>query len=328
MRSRRPAALVPESGPVVVGGIGGSGTRVVAEVLRALGMYIGTDLNDASDNLWFTMLCKLPRWDLGFDTHDAPRVSGSLELLERAMTGRLVPDRADREEITAIVERCLARSAEDPLPDDVAAAWYRQRRTTLRGSRRQVPTDARQWGWKEPNSHFFLPHLRRFFGERLRYVHVIRNGFSMAHSKNQAQLLRWGPTLGFSDARSRSNAVTSLDFWIVTNELVLAQGAEMGADSFLVVNYDELCAEPRSTIERLLRFLALDPPGDLRREVEALAAPARPLDLTSQDVLREFGEMRLARVRDLGFTLPGEGASDAQEAARWSDGASSRSNCR
>ena len=52
-------------GPVVVGGVGGSGTRVVEQMLRQLGVYTGADLNSAGDNRWFTLLCKLPRWDLG-----------------------------------------------------------------------------------------------------------------------------------------------------------------------------------------------------------------------------------------------------------------------
>ena len=37
--------------PVVVGGVGGSGTRVVAEMLEALGIFMGDDLNDAHDNM-------------------------------------------------------------------------------------------------------------------------------------------------------------------------------------------------------------------------------------------------------------------------------------
>lgn len=36
--------------PVVVGGVGGSGSRVVAEMLETLGLFIGDDLNDARDN--------------------------------------------------------------------------------------------------------------------------------------------------------------------------------------------------------------------------------------------------------------------------------------
>lgn len=37
--------------PVVIGGVGGSGTRVAAEMLAALGFFVGDDLNHAHDNM-------------------------------------------------------------------------------------------------------------------------------------------------------------------------------------------------------------------------------------------------------------------------------------
>ncbi len=49
-------------GPVFVGGVGGSGTRVFAQILQGLGVQLGPCLNDALDNLWFTSLLKRPEW--------------------------------------------------------------------------------------------------------------------------------------------------------------------------------------------------------------------------------------------------------------------------
>ena len=43
---------------VIVGGIGGSGTRLIAMILASLGLNIGNDLNEAYDNLTFTLLFK------------------------------------------------------------------------------------------------------------------------------------------------------------------------------------------------------------------------------------------------------------------------------
>ena len=39
--------------PCVIGATGGSGTRVVARIVRAAGMYIGDDLNNYEDALPF-----------------------------------------------------------------------------------------------------------------------------------------------------------------------------------------------------------------------------------------------------------------------------------
>jgi len=37
--------------PIVVGGLGGSGTRVIALMLERLGFFMGDDLNHAHDNM-------------------------------------------------------------------------------------------------------------------------------------------------------------------------------------------------------------------------------------------------------------------------------------
>ena len=43
---------------ICVGGIGGSGTRVIAMILSSIGINMGNDLNEAFDNLTFTLLFK------------------------------------------------------------------------------------------------------------------------------------------------------------------------------------------------------------------------------------------------------------------------------
>ena len=42
--------------PVAIGGVGGSGTRLIAQILHEAGFYLGDDLSYAIDNLWFTLL--------------------------------------------------------------------------------------------------------------------------------------------------------------------------------------------------------------------------------------------------------------------------------
>ncbi len=91
-------------GPIVVGGVGGSGTRVVEEIMRRLDIYTGSDLNVAGDNRWFTFLCKLPRWDM---EAPAPKssVSRALATLETAMTGRVEFSAQDRRTLDEALRR-------------------------------------------------------------------------------------------------------------------------------------------------------------------------------------------------------------------------------
>ena len=48
--------VVSDAAPVVVGGIGGSGTRVFAQHLKGWGFDMGSDLNESLDDLRFTAL--------------------------------------------------------------------------------------------------------------------------------------------------------------------------------------------------------------------------------------------------------------------------------
>ena len=43
-------------GPVVIGGVGGSGTRIAAEIVSGLGIFIGHDLPQSKDNLFFSRM--------------------------------------------------------------------------------------------------------------------------------------------------------------------------------------------------------------------------------------------------------------------------------
>src|SRR5581483_5848515 len=81
------------SAPVAIGGLGGSGTRVVARLLQDLGFYLGADLNDYEDNLWFTLLMKRPRSLTRIQRHRSRHVHEALGVFESAMAGRRLAGR-------------------------------------------------------------------------------------------------------------------------------------------------------------------------------------------------------------------------------------------
>lgn len=47
------------NGPIAIGGVGGSGTRVIAEIAKSLGVFMGETINGANDNLAFVKSRKL-----------------------------------------------------------------------------------------------------------------------------------------------------------------------------------------------------------------------------------------------------------------------------
>ena len=287
---------------MVVGGVGGSGTRVVEELMRRLHVYTGADLNAAGDNRWFTLLCKLPRWDLEVPAPESPVVR-VLGVLEGAMTGRLEFSGQDKEVINDAARWCRHWWRHDRLIDDRPPAWVRDRIASLLRSDSDHPDRVLLWGWKEPNSHLFIRHLHAHFGDRLRYVHVIRNGLHMAQSRNQLQLTRWGSAFGLPDTSSAPAAASSLDYWIRANEAAVAEGRGLPDGGFLLVNYDDLCAAPEREITRFVDFLGLDPPDRVRRELASVPRPSGAGERVDSDVETLLGPDRLARVRALGFSV-------------------------
>ena len=144
--------------PVVIGGLGGSGTRIFAEVVQTLGVYIGEDLNPQLDNLWFTLLFKrsgafrsMSRRRLSASTLDRQR----LRLLRKAMTRTPSKPSLIEQFSGWLAYRDVRRTGHDSEQRGVGA-WADERwQRMLLGS--GVGRSA--WGWKEPNSHIYLPLL-------------------------------------------------------------------------------------------------------------------------------------------------------------------------
>lgn len=62
----------PES-PLVIGGVGGSGTRIVTELIKRMGYYMGKELNSSNDNMVLAEMFPLMRDRIltrSFDTHE------------------------------------------------------------------------------------------------------------------------------------------------------------------------------------------------------------------------------------------------------------------
>jgi hypothetical protein len=291
--------------PVAVGGVGGSGTRLIAEVLRQLGYYIGGDLNRAADNLWFTLLFK--RVELL--SPESESFDRAVEVFRAVMVDR-VPLIASQ----AAWVHSLARAAR-PQHD---AKWLRARVDSLLRTAGQV-SEARRWqgrlraraarlfradeprrwwGWKEPNTHVFLDRLGAAFPE-MKYVHVMRNGLDMAHSPNQNQLRLWGPAfLGSNDYTVHPR--WSLKYWCAVHRRVIDVGRSMPG-RFLLLNYDDYCLAPSRGLELVLTFLGRGVDVRRLRRLESLARPPSSMGRFKHFGVGIFDPEDVAYVKSLGF---------------------------
>ncbi len=230
--------------PVAIGGVGGSGTRLIASVLRQLGYDLGSDLNEAHDNLAYTLLLK--RSDLWpIEDHDE-EIRKATTIFLKGMRGRL-PFSVD--EIAYIYSLTAEDRLQQHLPD-----WLVTRANNLILGPRESTGQSVLWGWKEPNTHIALPVISHML-PTMRYIHVMRHGLDMAHSRNQNQLRFWGNGL-LNETDLDANPSNSFRYWCAAHRRVLAIGRSMGSRFFLL-NYDKFCADPESGLSALLAFLGI-----------------------------------------------------------------------
>lgn len=269
--------------PIAVGGVGGSGTRVVATILEEAGIWMGGDLNEAHDNLWFTLLFKHSAIIDASETSFREMVS----LFVAAMTG----------EVAAI-------PFSDALLDELVnngrpqhdAVWLQARAESLKQAL-AAPRRVSAWGWKEPNTHIVAHRLPAHIPD-VRFIHVARNGLDMAYSSNQNQLSLWGPAV--LDGDHAVNPRNSLRFWRWAHARILAIGAGMG-ERFLFVRFEDLCRNPEMEVPRILAFAGAPSDSATLERAIRLVEPPASIGRYSARSLDDFDPDDVAFVRSLGF---------------------------
>lgn len=256
VRSGRVSAGSPLRLPtVVVGGLGGSGTRLVAALLRDAGLHIGHDVNESNDNLWATLLFK----HASIVDAGAGEIDARLALLAQATLGGGPASDAQRGMLAVLT------GADRPQhPQD----WLQVRASSLLAACERN-SGVGVWGWKEPNSHMLLPHLDRW---GVRYIHVVRDGLSMAGSRNRNQHAYWAEALAC--LAPEPTARYALRFWCATQRRAADFARSMGA-RFLMLDYEALCADPVRGIAQLNAFLA---PAGLAIPVSAASQVSPPVE--------------------------------------------------
>ena len=238
----RYAISAEDSSPIVIGGIGGSGTRLIARILRDQGVAFSGDLNGALDNLWFSLL--FVRRTILLKSHD--EIQRLAWLFTNAMRkGLPIPP-----ELGSLLDEA-ARYDRGPALD--VTVLQQSLASILVGQ--SSPNSSRFWAWKQPNSHIMVPMLQRCF-PAMKYIYVARSGLDMAFSGNQNQLRYfWGDLLLEGDiSPSPRNA---LRYWVACHKRMLEHRALLGARLY-ILNYDLFCEEPMVQLALLNEFLGLE----------------------------------------------------------------------
>ncbi len=287
--------------PVVVGGVGGSGTRVIAQILMDLGFYMGDDLNNANDNLWFTLLFKRPKWFLRNLNGKGSEIFKALSIFEKAMLGCQKLTYSDMKFVTNAAMETAFRG--NNYLGAGRGIWPLMRVKNMLRKKHADFTKDIGWGWKEPNVHIYIEHINKHF-KNMKYIHTMRLGIDMAYSNNQQQFYNWGPYYGIEvPDSSKLLPKASLNYWIKANQKVIALGEELLGDRFLIINFDEMCFNPQKDIERLISFLDIDRKGiDMDRLSKLIKIP-KSIGRYNRHDLTIFTDQEINQVRNLGFEV-------------------------
>jgi hypothetical protein len=276
---------------VVVGGVGGSGTRLISSILATLGLNIGSDLNEAYDNLSFTLLYK----HLNTLNMDDKTFDESYRILKNSILGT-------QNSLTEQEKQTLEELSEKGRPGH-PHAWLKERANNIRVIDKNGPLDnpylkelpqiqhkalLGKWGWKEPNSHMILNRLNK----KTKFIMVVRNGLDMAFSSNQNQLRLWGPTilpkemLKFDkQGHILYSPRVSMKYWTLVHKKIIEESKAFG-DHFLMINFDDMCIHPEKWLQILCEFLKID---------RSVIPEIRPLVIYQSEGIGRFKKHDLAQ---------------------------------
>lgn len=244
--------IAPE--PLVIFGTGGSGTRVVAQIARHAGYWMGDHVNESEDAL-----------------HVA-------EFLESA--------------VDPYVQRTdwLNRVLRDPRATIDLAPRAAALRQAVERHCSGIPAEAKRWGWKNPRCIFILPLVQHVF-PGFRVIHVIRDGRDMAYSSNQNQLDKHGhhlTNIGIGPDRPRHERSIALWSWL--NSAAAAYGERQLGERYLRVKFEDLCNTPEIIARQIFDVLGAD--GCIESAIGCVQRPGslgrwRRLDSQDRQALTE-----------------------------------------
>ena len=255
----------------VVGGAGGSGTRLVAQILGRTGLRLGPLSRGTWDNVLFAALVTLPCGRAG--VRSMPELgcafrASDFPLFLRAMRGDVLSSR----EVSHI------RRSVDAIP---LQRWVDHTEVDS-ALQNRLAHPSRSISWKDPTTALLLPYLKQEISD-LRYIHVIRNGLDMAFSGNQNQLHAWGGLFGIPGLGWKEPWVTpagewtpekSFSYWLSVNEYALEVARDLPPGTFHLVSFDELCSSPAAVISDLWRFVTSRPPSaEVLTSIVGLVSP-------------------------------------------------------
>jgi hypothetical protein len=252
-----------QASPIVVIGMHRSGTRVLAEILDKLGVFMGADRQADYESVAFMQINEGILHQCGAFWSEP--MSAHFLLAEPPAVEHLAETARDA---------LAARFGEYAGP----TGWH------LEPTSAEMPT----FGWKDPRNTFTLPVWKHVFPS-LRSIHIVRHGVDVAASlaRRHAQALRAATgesvpsaltvirdhALGVLSSRRGWTLAEALTMWEQYVDKARQECSSLG-ERALEVRYEDLLTQPERVIGSIARFCRVRAPAGSELPIEALD-PAR-----------------------------------------------------
>jgi len=247
--------LIEYADPVIIGGQGGSGTRLVAQILKQTKQF----------GLLFSSSASLDSFSFRYCRLNSP--SFIFEFLRKVRT--LNYD-------TKQIENSLRERIE----------FYCQcliKNISLEGRCRRI------WGWKEPRTMYWLPFLNMQF-PNLKFIHVVRDvrNIRSTHIEGKNELYQ----AYFNSSTEPNQRERFEKLWAALNSDVLKWSERNIFKRYRIVRIEDLTGENKEeAIKKLLLFLGIK--DENVKKLARLAKPLRLPDNTPrfgfvEEILKKF----------------------------------------
>ena len=266
--------------PIVFGGVGGSGTRLFAQIMYLLNVYMGNCINDTEDNLMFTFLFK----NKDVLKLNDKEIDNLIYMFQKGMEGK--------SNFNEIEKNILKNLYETHTKQNYLYDKKKVYEKFLNNSVSNQYKNDSKWGWKEPNTHIILEKLIKYY-PKIKYIHVMRNGLDMAFSKNQNQLKFW------TDLKPTPK--NSLHYWVNVHKKIFKLQQQY-PQNILFIDFDDFCLNPEKNIPILLNFIEVPVNDALIIKIKSIIkVPVDSIGRYKNHSLSQFDKSDLEFIKYLGY---------------------------
>lgn len=221
--------------PIVIGGIGGSGMRVLVLIFEKLNIYMGRGhLDETLDDTYYTFIFKR---QIKLSSEQFK------QYLQIYLSLHLGAFESTKKNISLINKIYKMKT-----PQVNSCDKHKIYEQIKAGGTQIISPGTVKWGWKEPNSYVYLDKLIKYL-PNIKYIHVMRNGLDMVFNCNQNQVMFWE-----NHSREKLTPSIILNYWVNTQKR-MKNLRKKYPKNILIISYEEFCERPEEFLRKIFKFI-------------------------------------------------------------------------